>query len=80
MSAGSHTIAATATDLAGNTSSVSSGLTITIDTTAPTAPSALDLQAASDLGDSNTDDITSDNTPTIDVTCNENGNTVSIYS
>jgi hypothetical protein len=37
LAAGSHTLTAKATDLAGNVSNVSSGRTITIDTTAPTA-------------------------------------------
>ena len=37
MAQGGHTITATATDAASNTSTASSGLSITIDTTAPTA-------------------------------------------
>src|SRR3569623_645665 len=36
LSAGSHTVTAKATDTAGNTSSASSGLAVTIDTAAPT--------------------------------------------
>lgn len=36
LSAGAHTLTAKATDAAGNVSSVSSGLSVTIDTTAPT--------------------------------------------
>ncbi len=36
LSAGSHTLTAKATDAAGNVSTVSSGLTLTVDTTAPT--------------------------------------------
>ena len=36
LAAGSHTLTAKATDIAGNVSNVSSGRTITIDTTAPT--------------------------------------------
>ena len=36
LGAGAHTVSATATDAAGNTSSASSGLSLTIDSTAPT--------------------------------------------
>jgi len=42
--------------------------TYTIDTAVPGNPVAPDLQAASDTGVLSTDDITSDNTPTFDVT------------
>jgi hypothetical protein len=49
LSAGDHTFTATATDTAGNTSVTSSGLTVTVDTAAPTlnigAPSALEATA-----------------------------------
>ena len=38
---------------------------IVVDTTAPAAPAAPDLIAASDSGVSNSDDVTSDNTPTV---------------
>ena len=61
---GTHLLTAVATDAAGNTSAASPALTVTIDTTAPTAPSPPDLQAASDTGTSSTDDITMDATPT----------------
>lgn len=40
---------------------------VTIDTTPPPTPDAPDLTAASDLGVSNTDNITSDNTPTLSI-------------
>lgn len=65
LSEGSHDITAVATDLAGNDSSTSVILTVVVDTTAPSVPSTPDLDAGSDLGSSSTDDITSDNTPTI---------------
>jgi predicted secreted protein len=54
LSDGQHTITAKATDAAGNASGASSGATVTIDTTAPAAPSAPVPGAA----------ITSDTTPT----------------
>jgi hypothetical protein len=57
---------------------VSAALSVTIDTQAPAAPSTPDLDAASDSGD-NTDNITSDNTPTF-VGQAEPGSTVTIYS
>ena len=54
---------AKATDVAGNTGPASAVLSVTIDTTAPAAPSAPDLAAASDSGASNTDNITDVTTP-----------------
>src|SRR5207248_9128391 len=58
LPSGSHTITATATDAAGNISAASTGLSVTIDTAAPTAPSAPDLLTASDSGTSGTDNLT----------------------
>ena len=72
MVQGAHTITATATDAAANTSVASSGLGITIDTTAPAAPSTPDLTSASDSGSSNTDNLTNDNTPTFTGTAEAN--------
>ena len=47
---------------------MSANLGVTIDTAAPAAPtSAPDLQAASDSGFSDTDNITNDNTPAFNV-------------
>jgi hypothetical protein len=62
----------------GSPPNYSEALTITVDTTAPTAPDQPDLLASSDLGSSSTDNITSDTTPTIQVAC-ENGATVELY-
>jgi hypothetical protein len=62
---GAFAVTAKATDLAGNTSTPSSGLTITIDTVAPSAPSVPDLDQVSDLGASDADDVTSDATPSV---------------
>lgn len=47
---GAHTLTAEQTDVAGNTSSASSPLTLTIDTSIPTAPATPQLNAASDSG------------------------------
>ena len=57
-----HTFVAEATDLAGNVSS-SGPLTVTIDTIG--LPSSTpDMTADTDLGGSNSDNVTNDNTPT----------------
>ena len=58
-----HAMTAKATDVAGNTGPASAVLSVTIDTTAPLAPSAPDLAAASDSGTSHTDNITDVTTP-----------------
>jgi len=47
------------TDAAGNASTVSPALSITVDTTAPNAPSSLDMTNNSDLGTSSSDNRTS---------------------
>ncbi|MTW06365.1 Ig-like domain-containing protein, partial [Pseudoduganella ginsengisoli] len=52
-------------DAAGNVSARSEALAVTVDRTAPSAPAALDLTAASDSGDVNTDNLTRVTTPTI---------------
>ena len=78
LSEGSHSIAATATDAAGNTSAFSTVFNITIDTAAPAAPTGLDLIASSDTGTSSSDDITSDDTPTITGSA-ESGSLVTLY-
>ncbi|WP_143218430.1 Ig-like domain-containing protein, partial [Acidovorax sp. T1m] len=78
LAQGAHTLTAKATDAAGNVSSASVGLTVTIDTTAPAAPSVPDLATASDTGASNADNITSATTPTFTGTA-EAGATVTLY-
>ncbi|MEJ6024390.1 Ig-like domain-containing protein, partial [Ramlibacter sp. PS4R-6] len=75
---GSHTLTAKQTDVAGNTSVASTGLAVTIDTTAPAAPSAPDLTAGTDSGSSSTDNITNDNTPTFTGTAEANSS-VTLY-
>ncbi len=78
LSAGAHSIKANTTDVAGNTSTDSSALSITIDVTAPAAPSAPDLAALSDTGTSNTDNITKDDTPDLQGTA-VSGSTVKLF-
>ena len=78
LAAGSHTLTAKATDTAGNTSAASSSLSVTIDTTVPSAPATPNLADASDSGSSNTDNITNVTTPTITGTAEANA-TVKLY-
>lgn len=59
LASGEHAITARATDNAGNVSAASAVLRINVDNTAPSAPTALDLAAEDDTGNSNSDNITS---------------------
>jgi subtilisin-like proprotein convertase family protein len=65
-------------DTAGNLSASSPELVVTVDRTAPGAPPAPDLQPTSDTGGSNSDDLTSDTSPTFDVTSVEADATVEL--
>ena len=69
----------TVTDPAGNTNTdETTGLDI--DTIAPAIPTTTpDLQPGSDTWPSNTDDITSDVTPSFDVICTETGSIITLY-
>ena len=72
---GAHSLTATATDVAGNTSAASSALSVTIDTSAPVTPAI-----ASYSTDSGTvgDGITNDNTLTLTGSAEANA-TVKVY-
>ena len=50
LSDGAHNLTATATDAAGNTSAASAALAVTIDTTAPVAPSIASFSTDSGSG------------------------------
>ena len=76
---GPHSITYTVTDVAGNESTQSSALPITIDTAAPSAPAALDMTAATDTGSSNTDNNTNNVTPSFTVPAPAAGETPSLY-
>lgn len=65
LSDGSHQFTASATDVAGNVSTESAALTVTVDTVVPAAPAKPVLLAGSDSGSSNSDAITNDATPDI---------------
>ena len=75
---GSHSLTVTATDAAGNVSAASPAVAIVVDTTAPLAPTALNLSAASDTGTSSSDGITSVNAPTFTGKA-EAGSTVTLF-
>ena len=79
---GGYEVRATDTDAAGNTGPLSSAMApnLIIDTTAPAAPTAPDLQAASDTGASSTDNVTDVTTPTFDVGGVESYSTVTLYA
>jgi Bacterial Ig-like domain/Bacterial Ig domain len=76
---GTHSITASAVGAAGDISTASAALSVTIDTSVPAAPSAPDLVAASDSGVSNTDNITNDTTPTFTGSA-EAGATVTLFN
>ena len=78
LSSGNHTITAKATDAAGNTSTTSTSLSVTVDTTAPIAPSSPDMTSATDSGTLSGDNITSNNTPVFTGTAEANS-TVKLY-
>jgi large repetitive protein len=78
LSEGAHTLTAKASDTAGNTSSSSTPLTVTIDTTPPAVPSVPALTTASDTGISHTDNITTLATPTFTGAA-EAGSTVRVF-
>ncbi|UBF30710.1 Ig-like domain-containing protein (plasmid) [Kovacikia minuta CCNUW1] len=62
---GTHSLSATATDLAGNTSPASTATSLSINTLVPAMPQGVRLMAATDSGLSSSDGITSDATPTV---------------
>ena len=68
LTAGLHHVGAFQTDPAGNVSTGATGLVITVDTTAPSAPTGLDLAAADDTGSSTSDNVTGKRSPTAEST------------
>jgi len=78
LSDGTWSLAATLTDAAGNVSPSSAPTSLTVDSAAPSAPLAIDLETASDSGSSNADDITNDTTPAFSATGGVPGDTMTI--
>ena len=74
-----HTLSLVATDEYGNISEQAYTVDFELDIVAPAAPGTPDLTDDSDLGDSDTDNLTADNTPTFTITT-EAGATVELYS
>ncbi|MBO52926.1 MAG: hypothetical protein CMJ69_19355, partial [Planctomycetaceae bacterium] len=74
-----YDVSVTATDVAGNAGSDATTDELTVDTTAPDAPSVPDLSAASDSGTADDDNLTNDTTPTVSGTA-EAGSTVTLSS
>lgn len=72
LTPGTQMVTAQTTDIAGNLSPASAALTFTLDLTPPGIPT-LDLDAASDSGASDTDNITNDTTPTFSGTAEAGG-------
>src|SRR6187399_2615947 len=72
---GAHSLTATATDVAGNTSAASSALTVTIDAAPPVAPSIAAFSTDSGVAG---DHITNDNTLTLTGSAETNA-TVKVY-
>jgi gliding motility-associated-like protein len=71
LAEGDHTVTATTTDAAGNTSVQSADFDLEVDITAPVAPT-IDLAASTDLGTSNSDNLTSGSTITLQGTAEAN--------
>src|SRR5207302_641722 len=78
LSSGAHTLTAKATDPAGNTSTASSSLVVTIDIGRASWRSAPDMPTATDSGSSSTDDLTNVAAATYTGTA-EAGSTVTIF-
>uniref|UniRef100_A5WEB0 Uncharacterized protein n=1 Tax=Psychrobacter sp. (strain PRwf-1) TaxID=349106 RepID=A5WEB0_PSYWF len=79
LTEGEHTVAVATKDPAGNVSDPSAALPVTIDTKPPVAPTtAPDMTAATDTGTSDTDNLTSDNTPDFTVATPTDGTPVLI--
>ena len=75
---GTYQFSVQATDIAGNMSSNTAPISITVDTVAPDRPVSVALTTASDTGVSATDGITNVNTPTVTGMA-EAGSTVTLY-
>ena len=75
---GAYSFTVKAMDLAGNISKASAATSITVDTTAPAAPSAPTLSPGTDTGASHSDGLTDDATPVITGTAEANAR-VSLY-
>jgi large repetitive protein len=78
LSDGTWSISATETHPTAGASTASVALSVSIDTSAPTAPGVPDLAASSDSGTDNTDNNTNDSTPTLSATGGSTGDTITL--
>jgi hypothetical protein len=78
MSDDTYEIRAKQADPAGNVTSETANLTVTIDTVAPTTSGAPNMTDATDSGSLNSDNTTNDSTPTFTGSCT-GANTVRLY-
>ncbi len=79
LAPGVYALSYAISDVAGNTSTTSPSLTVTVDNVAPTDLAAPDLVAASDSGSSNTDNTTRVPTPAFAVTAPPAGSSITLY-
>ncbi|GLQ24267.1 hypothetical protein GCM10007853_21410 [Algimonas ampicilliniresistens] len=77
---GVATYAIRVSDRAGNVAADSPGTVVTVESAFPTEPSSVDLQAGSDTGPSDTDDITQDTTPAFTVSGVSGVSSVKLFS
>ena len=77
---GYHTAGIIAIDSAGNVQATSAVLAFVIDNVAPSKPDAPDLISSSDTGESATDNLTNDSTPSISSSNLESGSIMKLYS
>ncbi|CAB4648686.1 unannotated protein [freshwater metagenome] len=78
LSDGTWSVTATESHPTAGASTASSALSLSIDTSAPSAPGVPDLASSSDTGTSNTDNNTNDNTPTLSATGGSTGDTITL--
>ncbi len=78
LSDGTWSITATESHPTAGASTASAALSVSIDTSAPTAPGVPDLASSSDTGTSNTDNKTNDSTPTLSATGGITGDTITL--
>ena len=76
---GYHTAGVIAIDSAGNVQDTSAFLPFVVDATPPSTPTAPDMTAATDFGQSNTDNFTNTQKPNFTITNIEDGSFINLY-
>ena len=79
LASGYHTAGVIAIDSAGNVQDTSAVLAFVIDNVAPSIPTAPDMTAATDFGQSTTDNVTKAQKPNFDITNIELGSFINLY-